>query len=367
MRNLKKRILALVLVTAMVVGLVPAFALPAHSAPSSLEGREVISFNNDWRFYPGEWPQANEADADDSVWLYVNGTIHYTPENYYHEDLGIFWYRRHFTMDSSMEGKQMILTFEGTMQEATVWLNGEQLGVHQGGYNQFAFDISDKVKFGEENVLAVRLDTRPNASFAPGKTNPDFQYFGGLYRDVYLTVTDPVYITDPIESVTVAGGGVFLTSPTVGKDSATVTAKTQVENAGTGSADVTLVTEILDGGSAVATKEDSHTIPAGEKYTFDQDLTVSNPRLWSVDTPELYTVRSTLKKDGAVIDTVETTYGIRKVEWKRDGCYINGERVELVGVNLHSETYMLGNALSNDAIFAEVKSGCGSTASTLSV
>ena len=357
-RNLKKRILALVLVTAMVVGLVPAFALPAHSTPSSLEGREVISFNNDWRFYPGEWPQANEADADDSDWLYVNAphsTIHYTPENYYHEDLGIFWYRRHFTMDSFMEGKQMILTFEGAMQEATVWLNGEQLGVHQGGYTQFAFDISDKVKFGEENVLAVRLDTRPNASFAPGKTNPDFQYFGGLYRDVYLTVTDPVCITDPIESATVAGGGVFLTSPAVGKDSATVTAKTQVENAGTGSADVTLVTEILDGGSAVATKEDSHTIPAGEKYTFDQDLTVSNPRLWSVDTPELYTVRSTLKKDGAVIDTVETTYGIRKVEWKRDGCYINGERVELVGVNLHSETYMLGNALSNDAIFAEVK------------
>lgn len=142
-RNLKKRILALVLVTAMVVGLVPAFALPAHSAPSSLEGREVISFNNAWRFCPGEWPQANEADADDSDWLYVNAphsTIHYTPENYYHEDLGIFWYRRHFTMDPSMEGKQMILTFEGAMQEATVWLNGEQLGAHQGGYTPFAFN-----------------------------------------------------------------------------------------------------------------------------------------------------------------------------------------------------------------------------------
>lgn len=166
-QHLKKRMLALVLVTAMVLGLAPTFALPAHSTPGSLEGREVISFNNDWRFYPGEWPQANEADTDDSDWLYVNAphsTIHYTPENYYHEDLGIFWYRRHFTMEPSVEGKQMILTFEGAMQEATVWLNGEQLGVHQGGYTRFAFDISDKVKFGEGNVLTVRLDTRPWAT-----------------------------------------------------------------------------------------------------------------------------------------------------------------------------------------------------------
>lgn len=72
MQHLKKRMLALVLVTAIVLGLAPTFALPAHSTPGSLEGREVISFNNDWRFYPGEWPQANEADTDDSDWLYVN-------------------------------------------------------------------------------------------------------------------------------------------------------------------------------------------------------------------------------------------------------------------------------------------------------
>lgn len=258
-------------------------------------------------------------------------------------------------MDPAMEGQQIILTFEGAMQEATVWLNGQQLGVHQGGYTQFAFDISDKVKFDGENVLAVKLDTRPNTSFTPGKDNPDFQYFGGLYRDVYVTVTGPVYITDAIESDTTAGGGVFLTSPSVSKESATVNAKTQVENTGSQGASVTMVTEIVDGENVVATKEDTHTVAGGEKYTFDQNLTVSNPRLWSVNTPELYTVRSTLKKDGAVIDTVETTYGIRKVEWKRDGCYINDERVELVGVNLHSETYMLGNTQSNDSIFEDVK------------
>ncbi len=185
--------------------------------------------------------------------------------------------------------------------------------------------------------------------------NPIANAFGGLYRDVYVTVTGPVYITDAIESETTAGGGVFLTSPSVSKESATVNAKTEVENTGSSDASVTMVTEIVDGDSVVASQEDTKTVGAGEKYSFSQDLTVSNPRLWSVDTPELYTERSILKQDGAVIDTVETTYGIRKVEWKRDSCYINNERVELVGTNLHSETYMLGNAQSNDSIFEDVK------------
>ena len=364
MRHLSKRLLALALTAVMLLGMVPAVTTAsaqsgtATQSGTSQGGRTVLNFNNDWRFYEGDWPDADQVDADDSQWLYVNAphsTIQYTPENYYHEDLGVFWYRRHFTMDPAMEGQQIILTFEGAMQEATVWLNGEELGVHQGGYTEFAFDISDKVKFDGENVLAVKLDTRPNTSFAPGKTNPDFQYFGGLYRDVYVTVTGPVYITDAIESETTAGGGVFLTSPSVSKESATVNAKTEVENTGSSDASVTMVTEIVDGDSVVASKEDTQTVAGGEKYSFSQDLTVSNPRLWSVDTPELYTVRSILKMDGAVIDTVETTYGIRKVEWKRDGCYINDERVELVGTNLHSETYMLGNAQSNDSIFEDVK------------
>ena len=360
MRFNLKRALSLFLAAAMTLSLF-ALAGPSVSAAGTDDsGRTVISFNNDWRFYSGDWPDAQTPETDDSQWLYVNAphsTIQYTPENYFHEDLGIYWYRRHFTMDPSMEGQEIILTFEGAMQEATVWLNGEKLGVHQGGYTEFAFDISDKVKFDGENVLAVRLDTRPNASFAPGKTNPDFQYFGGLYRDVYVTVTGPVYITNAIESDTVAGGGVFLTSPSVSKESATVNAKTEVENLSGSDAAVTLRTEIIDedGSSVVAKAEDTQTVANNEKYSFKQDLTVSNPRLWSVNTPELYTVRTTLLMDGSVKDTVETTYGIRKVEWKRDGCYINDERVELVGVNLHSESYMVGNAQSNDAIFAEIK------------
>ena len=333
--------------------------LAVHSAET---GRVVISFNNDWRFYEGNAAGAEKSGYEDGKWLYVNtphSTIQYTPENYYQEDLGIYWYRRHFKTPDSISGnRQALLTFEGAMQQAEVWLNDTKLGVHQGGYTEFSFDITDHLKIdGSENVLAVKLDTRPGSSFAPGKENPDFQYFGGLYRNVSVTVTDPVHITDAVSSGTEAGGGVFLTAPEVSTEHATVKAKTEVQNGQGEEEKVTLVTEILttDGQSTVAAAESSEVIGAGEKYSFVQNLGVTDPRLWSTDTPELYLVRSTVKRDGSVCDISEITYGIRKTEWKRDGCYLNGERVELVGTNLHSETYMLGNAMSDDAIFAEVK------------
>lgn len=363
MKTFMKKGIALAITGVMCLSGLPVSAAPEPGAIAYADtGRVQISFNNDWRFHEGDAGSGEKSGYDDSKWLYVNAphsTILYTPENYYQEDLGIYWYRRHFeTPDTAENGRRVLLTFEGAMQQAEVWLNDSKLGTHQGGYTEFSFDITDYLKKdGSENVLAVKLDTRPNSGFAPGKTNPDFQYFGGLYRNVYVTVTDPVHITDAVTSGTAAGGGVFLTSPEVSKESAVVKAKTEVQNEDGYAAEVTLSTELLepDGERVAASAKDTQTVKAGEKYSFVQSLEVSNPRLWGPDTPELYTVRTTVEKDGAVCDTYETTYGIRKVEWKRDGCYMNDERIELVGTNLHSETYMLGNAMSDDAIFTEVK------------
>ena len=327
---------------------------------SSSTQRMNISFNNDWRFFRGNATGAERVDFDDSSWLFVNtphSTIQYTPENYYQADLGVFWYRRTFDTPVAALNKQILLTFEGAMQDASVWLNDEKLGSHKGGYTEFAFDLTGKLKNdGSQNVLAVKLDTRPNSGFAPGKNNPDFQYFGGIYRNVYLTVTDPVHITDAIYANTVAGGGVFLTAPEVSTEQAVVKAKTQVKNSSEADASVSVLTELIYKGASVASAEsDAQQIVAGAAANFTQALTVSNPKLWSLETPELYTVRTTVKKDGTSCDSMYTVYGIRKVEWKRDGLYLNDKFVELVGTNLHSETYMLGNAQSDDAIFAEMK------------
>lgn len=308
------------------LALVGALALVPGSARAASQGRVEMSFNNDWRFWEGNVSGADAADYDDSEWLYVNvphSTIKYTPENYYHEDLGVFWYRRHFeTPETVQDGRRALITFGAAMQKAEVWLNGEKLGTHEGGYTEFSYDITDELApVGEENVLAVKLDTNPNAAFAPGKNNPDFQCFGGLYRNVTLTVTDPVHVTDAVSSGTVGGGGVFLATTSLADDhsSATVNAKTEVENSGAAEAQVTVKTEILNEDGSVATETQSEqVVPAGEKVTFSQDVTVSNPRLWSTDTPELYTVRTTVFQNGEACDTMETTFGIRTIEWVRD-------------------------------------------------
>ncbi|MFR2562376.1 MAG: hypothetical protein ACLS8R_06585 [Anaeromassilibacillus sp.] len=144
-----------------------------------------------------------------------------------------------------------------------MWLNGESR-LPSGRLHPFVIDLTDFVSYGEENVIAVRIDTRPNTAFNPGKTNPDFQYFGGLYRNVYLTAMDTLHVSDAVYENEAAGGGLFLTAPSVTKESATVKAQTDVKNEGAQAEDTTVRTEIVDeDGSVVATRRTA-SIEAGE-------------------------------------------------------------------------------------------------------
>lgn len=320
--------------------------------------RETINFNTDWHYHKGDAAGADQAAFADDGWVYVNlphSTDFYDADN---KDayLGVSWYRKDFTPDPSLEGKELLLTFEAAMQKAEVYLNGEKIMTHEGGYAPFVIDLTGLVNYGETNVIAVKIDSSPNTNFAPGKTNPDFQYWGGIYGEAYLTVKDPVHITDAVEADTTAGGGVFITAPEVGTESAVVKVKTQVENLSGEEQNVTLRTEILnEDGTEAASQESTEEIGSAEASDFTHVLTVDDPRLWSTYTPELYTVRTTVYVDGVKKDSVDTTYGIRKVEWKRDGLYVNDVLTKVNGANLHSETYMVGNAMTESAIYAEVK------------
>ena len=324
----------------------------------SENGRQVINFNTDWRYSKGNAAGADQEEFDDSGWVYVNlphSTDFYDADN---KDayLGISWYRKEFTIDPEMERKELLLTFEAVMQKAEIYLNGEKILTHEGGYSPFVIDLSGLVNYGGTNVIAVKTDSRPDENFAPGKTNPDFQYWGGIYGEAYLTVKDPVHITDVIESDTAAGGGVFITAPEVDKESAVVKIKTEVENQEDDSKNVTLKTQLLnEDGSEAASAETTELIQSGGRQDYTHVITVENPRLWSTYTPELYTVRTTVYVDGVQRDSEEIEYGIRKVEWKRDGLYVNDELTEVNGANLHTETYMLGNAIPESEIYEEIR------------
>ena len=365
----KKRLLALMCAVSMIAGLFTGFGndtVQARDKEVSSEwvkeedDRLVINFNTDWHYNEGDVSGADAENFQDEEWRYVNlphSTTFYTADNKT-AYLGISWYRKHFTLDESCQGKKLLLTFEAAMQKSEVYLNGEHIWTQEGGYTPFVIDISDYIRYGADNVIAVKTDSRPNNSFAPGKDKPDFQYFGGIYGNSYITVTDEIHVTDSVEADEVAGGGVFITSPEVDKEHAVVKVKTHVENETDVTKEVTLVTELLDEEeNVVAAQEDRMDIASEEAEYFNQSLEVEGDalRLWSPNTPELYTVRSTVKEDGVVKDVVDTTYGIRKVEWKRDGLYINDEEVDVEGANLHAETYMLGNAMPDNAIYEEIK------------
>ena len=364
-RHEKKKIIAAMMSAAMLFSVVtPYLPVQAEEGAAVLQEtdaeaeRETINFNTDWHYHKGDAAGADQAAFADDGWVYVNlphSTDFYDADN---KDayLGVSWYRKDFTPDPSLEGKELLLTFEAAMQKAEVYLNGEKIMTHEGGYSPFVIDLTGLVNYGETNVIAVKIDSSPNTNFAPGKTNPDFQYWGGIYGEAYLTVKDPVHITDAVEADTTAGGGVFITAPEVGTESAVVKVKTQVENLSGEEQNVTLRTEILnEDGTEAASQESTEEIGSAEASDFTHVLTVDDPRLWSTYTPELYTVRTTVYVDGVKKDSVDTTYGIRKVEWKRDGLYVNDVLTKVNGANLHSETYMVGNAMTESAIYAEVK------------
>lgn len=363
--SLKKRLLAGCMAAVMSI-LMAGQEFPVYvKAQEGMENRageaaerSVINFNTDWRYNKGDATSAQEEEYQDEAWGYVNlphSTTFYTPDD---KDayLGISWYRKRFTLDRGLEGKKLMLTFEAAMQKADVWINGEHVMQHKGGYTPFVIDLGGKVKFGEENVIAVKIDSRPDSSFAPGKTNPDFQYFGGLYGNSYITVTDPIHISDAVEADVTAGGGVFVTTPQVSESSAQVKVKTHIENDSQQSQDVTLVTEILNpDGAVVASGTDTKAIEAEGAEEYIQAVTVEEPSLWSPDTPNLYTAKTTVKTGDVEKDSLETTFGIRTVEWKREGLFVNGEKMDGAGANLHGETYMFANAAPDNAIYEEVK------------
>lgn len=187
-------------------------------------GRSVYNMNVAWRFFKGDVPGARDAEFDDSSWqvvslphgtellpLEASGNINYQ---------GITWYRKHFTPDVSLSGKKLFLHFEGIMGKSKVWINGTEAGEHFGGYLPFVIDLTDLVKAGEENIIAVMADNSDDPSYPPGKPQRllDYSYFGGIYRDCWLVAHNDLYITDPNFENETGGGGIVITYTGVGME-----------------------------------------------------------------------------------------------------------------------------------------------------
>ena len=251
--------------------------------------------------------------------------------------VGVGWYRLQFEAPTFADGTRATLIFDGAMSHARVYVNGAEVGFWPYGYNSFHFDVTDYLKVGEVNTLAVRLENKPESSrWYPG---------AGLYRNVHLVITEDVHI--PV-------WGTQVTTPRVSETLARVELRTKVEGYAEGD-DLYIYTEIIDpNGAVVATAKD--TLSKYEASLFEQAVDIENPMLWSVDTPMLYTAKSKLYVGDELKDEYSTRFGIRTIEIiPEKGMFINGQMVKFQGVCNHHDLGPLGAAVNDAAIRRQIR------------
>lgn len=318
-------------------------------------------FSGDWRFIRSDLPEASGTAFDDSQWERV--TLPHTArvealvagkENPQWQ--GFCWYRKSFSLPAYAKDKIVMLRFDGAMNEAEVWVNGQSAGKFMGGYLPYVMDISPLIKPGESNVVAVRLDNRDNPITGPKPLRDlDFNLYGGLYRPAQLILKDKLHITDPILADKTASGGVFVTFPQVSKDTAIISIKTHVKNSDATARTFSLSSTLIDaqGKALGALKSTGLTLAPGADQQITQMIHLEAPNVWSPHSPYLYRVRSELIAGGKTLDTGETRIGIRRIEITADGFRINGEKMFLRGANRHQEYPYIGNALSDAAQYRD--------------
>jgi beta-galactosidase len=256
---------------------------------------------------------------------------------------GVAWYRKDFELPVSAQGRRVFLEVDGAMSVSSVWVNGKFAGGWAYGYASWRVELTPFVKPGGKNVVAIRLDNAPNSSrWYPG---------GGIYRNVRLVTTAPV---------AVAQWGVTVTTPEVSAQAAKIQVRTSIDNASGQPAEVRVEQAVYAcGKDGRAVGNPVYKTGAGNKpgpcapglTTHEMSFTLASPRLWNLETPNLYLVRTTLVQGGKPVDTFETSFGIREAKFiADDGFHLNGKRVTLKGVCLHHDLGALGAAINTRAL-----------------
>jgi beta-galactosidase len=318
-----------------------------------------INMDFDWKFHKGiadqykfelDMEQAIFTSYDDEKWDNINiphdwntldefdGTLTIT-NGYLPRSIG--WYRKHFKLDPDYRSKKVFMEFEGIFRNSKVWINGSFIGQHESGYTSFIYDITDYVRFGnEENLLAVKVDAREGEGW---------WYEGcGIYRHVWLIVADRLHVSN---------WGTFVYTQEVSESSATIEVKTRVKNELTKESECNLTTSIVDDcGETVREKESIQTIIAGAEYEFTQTFQIENPHLWSPEDPYLYKAHTIIKDGHKAVDEYITAFGIRWYHFDTNkGFFLNGKKAKLRGMNIHHDYAGVGVALPDRLVAKNIE------------
>ncbi|WP_019720198.1 glycoside hydrolase family 2 protein [Heyndrickxia coagulans] len=308
--------------------------------------RTITNINDGWKFIRQDEEQARNIFYDDGNWENVN--IPHTwnaidgacGQEYYK---GACWYRKEFTVDSSLKGNKVYLEFNGSNSITDVYVNGQYMGQHRGGYSTFRFDVTEAIEYGKNNILSVKVDNTIVDDVYP--LVADFTFYGGIYRDVNLIVVHPVHF----DLLDYGSKGIYIIQDEVSKEQASLTIKTKVVNTSIEDMKVRLWAEILDAnGYSVSYTAKEVTIPQGETITVEAPIVIDHPNLWhGRENPYIYEAKVLITSFNDTIDEVTIPFGVRffKID-PENGFFLNGEHLPLKGVSRHQDRKDKGWAIS---------------------
>lgn len=310
-----------------------------NGSPGDIVRKQL--FDNSWKFFLGDIPEARSTDFKDEAWRSldlphdwsIEGKVN--PKNPTAGDGGYFpagigWYRKTFQVPGEWKGKNISIYFEGVYMNAEVFINGKSLGIYPYGYSSFIYDLSPFLEFGQENAIAVRVDNSQ-------QVNSRWYSGSGIYRHVWMMVTDPVHV---------ANWGVAISTPEVTSKRATVQVKTLVKNETSISQSIVLKTLLWNNNSKNAGSDQIKVeLPANSEKEITRTIHVSNPLLWSPDAPNLYQAQIQVLKNKKVVDDTQTGFGIRSLKFTTEnGFQLNGKTVKINGGCVHHDNGCLGAA-----------------------
>jgi beta-galactosidase len=324
----------------------------------------VTKFNNNWQFIknadtsinPGLFKPVSAGNGWQNISLPHTANIEPVIKTA-QQWQGISFYRKFFTLGNVDKGKHVAIRIDAAMSEADIYLNGKHLLNHKGGYLPIYIDVTNKALYGQENCLLIRLNNQDNPTIPPGKAikDLDFNFYSGIYRNVWLIKKNKLYITDAVQANHLNGGGVNLHYDLHDDKKAVLHIKTEVQNDGATSQSTQLKATLYDpAGKLVKTVVTAvKSVKQSTNTTFEQDLEITDPSLWSPAHPQLYKLLVEVVNGGEVIDSTSIKTGIRQIAFKADGFYLNGSKYTLRGTNRHQEYPYVGYAISDNAQYRD--------------
>ena len=324
----------------ILIAILGAFACSSTTGVQQINADRKQVFDFDWKFQLAESDSINTNQLSAANWKEVNLPHDYSivgemnPENPMGNDGGYFpagigVYKKQFVVPNTLKGNKFAIYFEGVYMNAEVFINGISVGVQPYGYTSFQFDLSDFILFGKTNTLTVKVDNSQHK-------NSRWYSGSGIYRHVYMIVQNPTHINQ---------WGVFVTTPKVTENTATVCVNTSIVNESNEPQTFSVNTTFFYKGEKLNSIVNDLSIDQSTKKSIDQVIQIERPKLWSTDSPNLYQANVQIVDGDKVIDEVTQTFGIRSIEYNaKEGFKLNGESIILYGGCVHHDNGALGAA-----------------------